>query len=242
MSALAEDFEPEGATPPEPAKKPTGRRPSGRFNPNINWALGESLFVHGEDDESGVPIFPSYREIGKRIGTSKENVQQRARRYDWPGLRSAALEAKGIILAPPPASGPSPNPRARPRRTAEQVLLDYVALFDDQLRAKKVRADSVGDLDKAVRLLAFVRGEADSRRVTHTHVSLEVMQQRYERSRRQVIDATGEDVTGVLSHGGDGGLEGEEAYDLIADATPRKLPPARSGWAAAAARVATSEE
>ena len=48
------------------------------------------------------------------------------------------------------------------RRSPEQILTDYLELFDKQLREGKVRADSAADLERCIRLLSHVRTGAGS--------------------------------------------------------------------------------
>lgn len=99
-------------------------------------------------------------------------------------------------------------PRARARRSAEEILSAYIGLYDDAVQKKKVRFDTIADLERAVRLLAFVQGRAESIKQTHTTVSLEIMQGRHARLKAQVVAQVDDQVAGVLGQGS-GVVDGE---------------------------------
>jgi hypothetical protein len=74
----------------------------------------------------------------------------------------------------------------------------YIDLYADAVEKKKIRFDNVADLDRAVRLLSHVRGEASSISVTHATVSLEVMQRRHAEARAMVAARVDDLSAGVL--------------------------------------------
>lgn len=210
-------------------------RPKGSPNKSVyerkdpaTWAIVENVYVHGEADETGRITYPSFAKLAARIGVTTAAVQARAKRYAWLKRREAAfIERTGI--APPQKSTSSTNdptnPRRRSRRDAEGVLLDYIDRFDNALRSGGIRADRIEDLDKAVRLLAFVRGDVDSRRETRQTVTLVALQQSHERARGRARELLDDDVAGVLA-AGTIDTEGEDVTDTDApeQAAPTEQP------------------
>jgi hypothetical protein len=192
------------------------RKTPDRSLPGINWVLAEQLYVHGELVEAGdamVRVYPTFKAIGERCGTSKENVTGRAARYNWRELRRDAKldrmanrtddrinrKTRALDVAVDVTGDTS---RKKKRRSPEETLLDYLDLCDTQLQLGRIKADTVGDIDKAIRTLAFVRGQADSRREVRTTVSLEVLQAKHA-SYRVTASPSDEDlVAGVLGTGG----------------------------------------
>jgi hypothetical protein len=174
----------------------------------------------------------SFGQIAKAIGVARQVVHRHAHREGWPAQRTARTEG-----GTPPVPVAERTPPGR--RPVEEIVLAFIDRFAESLRAGRVRTDSVGDLDKAVRLLAFARGEADSRKETRTTLSLEVLQKRHLET-RQIIETIGEEVTGVI-HGG------SEAY-AVAEGDPTApplrltLPPPRQGWEAARLRALAADE
>jgi hypothetical protein len=83
-------------------------------------------------------------------------------------------------------------------RSPEAILTAYIELFAAAVDRGELRHDTVADLDKAVRLLAFVRGQAESVRSTHTTISLEVMQRRHGELRAMAARTIDDAVSGVV--------------------------------------------
>jgi hypothetical protein len=119
-------------------------------------------------------------------------------------------------------------PRRLKTRDAESVLVAYIDLFADAVEKRTLRHDTIADLDKAIRLLAYVRGQAESTKAVHVSISLDAMQQRHREYRAHVIDVVDDEVAGVIGAGsgsaddgspGDDASEGE-AWDAEPDATP----------------------
>jgi hypothetical protein len=171
-------------------------RPRGGFSPTINWGLARELF-----DEGGRPL----SEIAARVGTTKQNLHKHARRFGWSERRA---EGRGGAPFPAPVSatrlavgGGAVNcaPRAETQsRSPEAILMAYIELFADAIEKGSVRHDCVADLDKAVRLLQFVRGQAESIKSTHATISLELMQSRHRELRAQMAATLDDDVAGVI--------------------------------------------
>jgi len=191
------------------ARRPShpGGRPGGRFNPNIDWLLAEKLFVEGElvgEAEHVERVYSSARVIAKRVGTTKENIHQRVMRYNWREKRRLFQYANGVISADRPDvvdSNGQPVARRAPRRDPEAILLAYVELFAEAVERRTIRYDSIADLDKAIRLLAYVRGQAESSKHVHVSVSLEAMQKRHRELRAHVATRVDDDVAGVIGGG-----------------------------------------
>jgi len=177
----------------------------------------------------------SFGQIAKAIGVARQVVHRHAHREGWPAQRAARASIAETSL--PPAG--TLATASRGRSSPEDIVLDWIDRFAESLRSGRVRVDAIADLDRAVRLLAFARGEADSRKETRTTLSLEVLQKRHLET-RQIIETIGEEVTGVI-HGG------SEAYALAdGDPTPpplrQALPPPRKGWEAARLRALAADE
>lgn len=189
---------------PETPKKRAGK---GTGIP-IDWTLGERLFVEGElvgTAEQTKRVYPSFSEIGRRLSTTKENVQGRSRRYNWPQLREEFQKANSVVSGmaeDSPVKYGKTNSRKRSRRSAEQILLEYVDHFSDAVRLKTVRFDTINDLDKALRLLAFVRGQHESTKTVRHVMSLETMSQRHSAHRDHMKATLDDGVAGVLTSEG----------------------------------------
>ena len=188
---------PSSASPAAPRR--TGR-PRGRFNPDIDWDLARKLL-----DEGGL----SLSEIATRVGTSKQNLHQHSKR--WANRqgdvvaavpRSKRARAGGRPRPAPVAiedGGEAPGRGSKPQvnGNAEVILRAYVELFADAIESKTIRHDSLADLDRAVRLLAYVRGQVESIKATHTTLSLEVLQRRHAEMRAVAQDMD-DAVAGVI--------------------------------------------
>jgi hypothetical protein len=152
-------------------------------------------------------------------------LDQRARRYGWGEKRRAFAAETGVVLGRVPdvtlakdGSGQVVTAGKRSRRDAEAILTAYIDLYADAVAKKRVRYDSIGDLEKAVRLLAFVRGQAESIKQTHTTVSLEIMQARHKAARAYVGGTVDDSVAGVLGRGTPAAVDAE--FTEEAEAVP----------------------
>jgi hypothetical protein len=61
-------------------------------------------------------------------------------------------------------------------------------LFSRNLTKNSVRADNIGDLDKALRLREFLLGHADSRKETQHVITLGEMQERHKQARERAAE------------------------------------------------------
>jgi hypothetical protein len=185
-------------------------RTSGRkTNPLINWELAEKLYVEGElvgEGEHCERLYSSIAAISARVGTSKGNLDQHISRYRWREKRRLFQSVSGVVRTGRPdiVDGlDGPKSRAPVKRDAEAVLRAYLDQFAEAVEKRSVRYDTIADFERAVRLLAFVRGQAESTRHTHVTVSLEVMAARHKAMRATVDAHMDDEVAGVIG-GGDG--------------------------------------
>lgn len=161
-------------------------RPRGRFA-EIDWVLGEKLYVEGEEIHSidgGEPerAWPTLESIGKRLGCTMQAVFNHAKRNKWKEKkRKFQYEFEhGEYVA---RAEDRPNPASRLTRKPIEIVEDYLALFEDAVKNRKLRADAVGDFDKAVRLRAFLLNEGAAEQTKRQLMSLEEMRERHESSR-----------------------------------------------------------
>jgi hypothetical protein len=216
MSEAAWDELGDDATEKKPPRKAVRGKPR-RHDPNINWALAERLYVEGElvgDAEHCRRVYPRLADIARRSGTTPSNLTQHAWRFYWRDKKTAFQVANSIIPVvnkseePPP---PPPKPARPLRRDPETVLRAYIDLMAEAVEKRTIRHDSIVDLDKAIRLLAFVRGQAEHRSEVRAVVSLDVIAQRHRQFRDRVATRFDNEVAGVL-----GG--GSPSADVAADA------------------------
>jgi len=179
-------------------------RPKGGFNAAIDWTLAERLYVEGEltDHQDGTRrIFPSVSTIARRSGTSKANLLARAARYKWAIKRrefnSVTSDEREVTSAEAHVDRPA-KPRKKSTPSPEEILTEYIGQFADAVEKGMCRLDTVADLDRAVRLLAFVRGQAESVSQVRQTISLEVMQEKHSRSREYVRAHVNDAVAGVI--------------------------------------------
>jgi hypothetical protein len=204
---------------PEPApstQKTSVGRPKGGHDTKIDWRLAERLYVEGELDENGVRRYPMRKVIAERAKTTGSNLDQRARRYEWPAKKALFQAQNDITIADSPdvarqripdSANPletragNPIPGKRRRRDPLAVLDCYIGQFADAIARRRVRFDTIADFERAVRLRAFVLGQADSIKQTHVTVSLDIMQARHKEMRHRVNAQVDDAVAGVMGKG-----------------------------------------
>lgn len=212
---------------PKSKKRPRGR-PVGSQR-NIDWAKGEEMYVKGIPDPEASSINPSVRDVtdGPRryptmtkiaiaLGVSLGSVQQKVARYDWPGKRAkyeageevTIGESKSDDVTGSPTTEEDAIPRKKGAHDPEQTVIDFICWLDGRVRQGDTEPSLIVSLDKAVRLLAFVRGQSDSRKTVHHTVTLDVMQARHKQLRELTVSVDDE-VAGVLGQGVAGVLEDE---------------------------------
>jgi hypothetical protein len=171
----------------------------------IDWIFGEVLYTEGElitpvDDEAPKRLWPTLEEVGKRLGCTMQAVAYHAKRQKWQDKRRKfQFEYEFGSLASQMEG--NPNPASRLTRKPLEILEDYLALFEDQISKKKLRADAITDFDKAVRLRAFLLNEGAAEQTKRQLMSLEEMRDRHEahRTRRATYDET---AAGVIKEDG----------------------------------------
>lgn len=209
------------STPREANASKLGRR--GRFDPAIDWELGKHLYVQGKVVPRGgdLPpevVFPSLAEIAKAINTTKQNLSMHVYRHNWPKLREefqgkveqkveeAIVDSRARLIAEPLA-----------------IVDSYINKFVAALNSNRVRIDAAADLDKMVRLRAFLTERDREKSAQKQVVSLEDMQVTHKAVRARIARVEAEEgLAGVLERGdaqaraadaheaGKGEAEGEE--------------------------------
>jgi AcrR family transcriptional regulator len=177
---------------PQESRRPTGR-PRGGFSADIDWERAQGLFAGGE---------LSLSEIAARVGTSKQNLHKHAKRFGWIERREAARRrdssAPAKLMALESRERSAPAGETPPSRSIEAILGAYIDLFADAVEKGNIRHDTLADLERAVRLLQFVRGQAESIKSTHTTISLERMQIRHRELRDLMAATLDDEVAGVI--------------------------------------------
>ena len=80
----------------------------------------------------------------------------------------------------------------------EAVIDKWITRFIEKLEEDDVRADCVADMDKAMRLKAFLRGQAESRIEVKNTLTLETLQRSHKEHRDRFEEELGEVAGGVL--------------------------------------------
>lgn len=188
-------------------------RPRGRTQDGEPWDRAEDLYVHGElvaAPNGPTTKYPSLREIARRCGLTPQGLHYRVRRFRWDERREQFRAAAGAkvddVLAEVRAAG---------TKNVVEVLEAYLALFAEAVQQRKVRYDCVADFDRAVRLLAFVRGEAEQRKEMRHVLSLEELQRRHMDARRLAEHADPE-LAGVIGLPGDERVLVDERVEMAA--------------------------
>ena len=201
-----------GSPAPASTPKHAGGRPKGGFQAGIDWELAERLYVEGKLD-GDTRRWLTRKEIADAAGTTPGNIDQRSRRYGWPdkkliyrvanGFEEVATVRESIAQVPasdivqPPADKPR-KPGGKAKHEPLAILDVYIAQFAAAIEKRRVRFDTIADFERAVRLRAFVMGQAESIKQTHTTVSLEIMQARHKQARAYVATTVDDAVAGVL--------------------------------------------
>ena len=180
-------------------------RPRGGFAV-IDWDRGREMYAQGA----------SLAVVGAALGCTRQSVHAFSRRHSWErGARSAVREADApdgrrpdVRVVPLLSLVEGGAPRVT-RRSPEQILTDYLELFDKQLREGKVRADSAADLERCIRLLSHVRTEQAQSRAPTSEITLESMQRRHRELREHVRATVDDAICGVLGVGVPAAIDAE---------------------------------
>jgi hypothetical protein len=167
----------------DPRVKPASER--------VDWEAVENDYVWGEtlsqrEDGSYVRKYPTFKQLGKKFGCAPSVVHYYAKRGNWADRRLRAIKQTKEEFDAELAKS-----RARSTADVVETMDRWIKGFDDKLRQGKVDTTSVVDLDKIVRLRAFVLGQGDSRTEVKVTVTLDMLQQRHQASRARLLDAVG---------------------------------------------------
>lgn len=193
-----------------PADKRRGGRPRG--GSKVPWLEVEKLIVQGEEvvdplTKQKSKRYPSYREIAKRYGVTHGSVAGQGVRRKWmqrrEELQRIETERKTQQLV---------KAGALSIEDAISILDDWIRLFADDIKAKKVRTDSAADLNTLLRVRELLVGNVDSRAEVQGQFSLVALQESYAKYRHQVIDMTPE-LDGTAGCDGDT-LDGDQRLDV----------------------------
>jgi hypothetical protein len=222
----------EGSTPLDSGdsskSKRKGGRPRGRTDPTIDWPAIEKLFVFGEPPTKDAILlgakpesfhFPSWRALATKFGVHHSLIQQRAKRYNWRELREryqsdhAAEFSKQVAHA-----------RACEAEELSAILDTWMRRFGEAVSKGGVRADALADFNVAVRLRAFLRGEAEGKTEVKQVLSIEGLQERHA-DRRKLAQAAEDLGAGALDTEG----HAVEALPVRAAPAEEELNAADSG-------------
>jgi hypothetical protein len=177
---------------------PSQVRPRGRPRradaPLVDWNEVDRLLVFGEvvkDKLAGheETRFPSLSELGERYGVSRNRIWQYSKKASCLRRRE---EARLKIQERYEQKVVEKIARSRALATADvvEVVDDYILGFKQALAEGKVRFDSVGDLDRLVRLKELMLGNADTRTELRAGLTLEGLQERHQHLRGQIYELT----------------------------------------------------
>jgi hypothetical protein len=231
-------------TPP-PKRKYTRAppKPRGRFGRQTDVPLAERLFINGVlrgigSDGKPVIAYLSATQIASATGISNKSVEQYARRKGWQAKRKELLDKDERNPVPlenlPPDIVPGwrvkdvengvlqglplpANPRARSISDALSILEAYILYFGEKVAAHEVKAESIKDLDIAIRLRAFLMGDAERRSEVKHVITLDEMQSKHRQAREAAIQIEDSGVAGVLAQG-DGSADVDATGAPIVDA------------------------
>lgn len=197
-------------------QKPKQRAPfkkGSAIEREVSWDLLEDAYVWGEDvrqkaDGSFERSYPRLKDLADRAGVSTSRVHQIAKKKGWISRREKVAQLTREEYEKLKQSDQE-RAKARARRTTDAlaVLEEWIAKFAEGLDAGTIKPASMSDLNIALRLRAFLKGEAESRSEQKIVHSLEELASRHLRIRSRAALTDGE-LGGVLPPGA-----GEQATD-----------------------------
>lgn len=182
--------------------------------PAVDWPEIERLLVHGEsrviDGETEI-IFPTHQELARRFNVSRPEITKFAQREKAMTRRLVANTERQAseLAAEQAARGGVPSaewPESFRERTS--LICDMlIEQFFEQVRARKVRIDSVADLKTVMQIREQLDGGKDGRADTNLTITLEVLAERHRESKERacnfatlgVIDESVAEPRSVLS-------------------------------------------
>lgn len=194
-----------------------GRAKSGSRKRKYDLAAIELVYICGERKTSvngqvQQAIFPTMKELADRAGCSHAYLKEFAASHNWVVKRDAYLQGKYKPAIGEPIDGLENTAdesdidkaaKAAKRKTAdaETILLAFIEKFSVAVELNKVKCDSMADLERAIRLLAFVRGQAESTKHVKVTLSLDELSKKHSTYRANVRATVDDRVAGVLAQG-----------------------------------------
>jgi len=171
---------------------------------DIDWSRVEKDFVFGlgvERDQEGNfhRVYPTYRDLARKYGCSTARVAQRSKKGNWIARKqkAEALTQEEFAQLEDKAGAKA---AALQKHDALALIDRYLEKFAAALEEKGAIKASIADLNTAMRLKAFLMGEADTRgeqKVVHT---IDELTRRHLEERRKDAQANGA-VGGELGPG-----------------------------------------
>ena len=183
-------------------------RTKGWYNQlKIDWEEVERLALQGDivPIDSANPdgpkrrIWLTFKQIAERFNCSLSLVSRKAAIGHWREKRLQLQAVDGVVVN-------VDKPRALDKQSASALVEGFIATFQTKLQKGHIKAESVGDLDKAVRLLDWLHERDHERKLKEGAglITLEEMQRRHKAARDEAarIQANPE-LAGMLDEGTD---------------------------------------
>lgn len=169
--------------------------------------LAEDEFITGEifdrrGDGSFLRLYPTVERVATKYGIPPRILAEIAARNDWERQRERFTEEVKNELR---------SQQAKVKSVRYEEVMDgidrYLRKWMKAVEEDDVRVDSFNDIDKALRLKEFLKGNVESRKETRSILSLAEIQARH----RATIEDHGRmipEVTGVVEVDSDAGTDG----------------------------------
>lgn len=187
---------------------------NGRKNksfPKRDWNSPEAYYVCGEVID-GKRIFPTAVDVSKRFDISLSTLRTYAAENEWSRKRfefqtgkytpdGAQPIAKIESTDPSKTTNEDANPRPRATGDPQAILEKYLVHFEEAVDQKLIKRESMADVERAIRLLAFVKGQADShKKITVVH-TLDELARKHASVRAHATQIEDNGVAGVIGVG-----------------------------------------
>jgi len=198
------------------SSSPTKNRPPGRPRradaPVVPWDEVDRALVFGEkvtdpETQRSELMFPSFLELAKRYGVSKNRIWQYSTKNKCLERRKEC-QLREQVRCDRIVTARRAEARALSIEDVVQIIDDYISGFREAVNEGKVRFDNPTDLDRLVRLKELMLGNADSRQEIQGGLTLDAIQERHQRVRDQVDSLTPE-LEGTAKVSGEGGGKDE---------------------------------
>jgi len=235
---LQDDREPAWDVEAEQVAAGDRRRRPGHPRPGdhpIPWEQVEHLLVFGEDysgdDGKTYVRYPTPGELAKRFNCDPKTIRDFAKKRDT-AARRTRIECKTQAYVEEAVATTHAVAIASAREQVVSICDGFIQRFAEALAAKKIRTDSIADLNTIVRLREFVVGGPDQRTETSHVLSLEVLQRKHAEYRQEVDSDPAMALLGVVEEGsvaqqraailGRGDVIDVQAEPVAAPAKPRR--------------------